>query len=69
MSLPTELFERRRRLDLTQQQAGQGADLSRQAVTEIETGASDPHLSSLQRLAASYGCRLRLELLDADDHS
>jgi transcriptional regulator with XRE-family HTH domain len=56
-----EQFRRRRtRAKLTQVQAAEKAGLQQKTISQIETGAGDPQLSSLRQYAAVLGVELRL---------
>ena len=51
----SKLIEARRSLDLTQQQAGAAAGLSKTAICQYETGARIPRSDAMLQLAAAYG--------------
>lgn len=48
----------------TQQAVAKAMETTQSAVSELESGATDPRLSTLQRYARAVGCRLDVRLVD-----
>lgn len=62
-SLREQLTARRLALGLTQSQAGRESRpaIAQDTISEIETGASNPHLGTLERYCRdALGCRLAI---------
>lgn len=62
-------IERRKSANITQQVVAQAMDTTQSAISELEGGATDPRLSTLQRYARAIGCRLDLQLCNGDPSS
>ena len=55
MRLGEKIYDLRRRSGLSQEQMAEQLEVSRQAVSKWESGASDPSTSNLLALAKLYG--------------
>src|SRR5262249_17194058 len=56
--LLVDLVARRRHLGLSQRDVAQRMATTQSAVSELEAGATDPRLSTLQRYSRALACRL-----------
>ncbi|PZS32692.1 MAG: hypothetical protein DLM59_07630 [Pseudonocardiales bacterium] len=52
---------------LTQRAVARSMGTTQSAVSDLETGRSDPRLSSLQRYARALGLRLHVRLVDTEN--
>lgn len=58
----------RAKAELTQAELASAAGITQQAISEYETGRTEPTLPTLQRLLAAAGFELRMRLEPMDDH-
>jgi transcriptional regulator with XRE-family HTH domain len=56
------LVNRRHECQISQTEVANLMDTTQSAVSDLERGATDPRLSTLQRFARAVGCRLHLDL-------
>jgi len=66
-ALARELTTARVAARLNQATVATRMDTAQPNVARLEAGAADPHLSTLQRYAASIGKRLTCRLVDSDE--
>lgn len=59
----------RKSADLTQAEVARLMETTQSAISELESGGTDPRLSTLQRYARAIGCRLDLQLCSGDPAS
>jgi len=62
-TLLVELINARRVIDMTQAMVADAMETTQSAVSELEGGATDPRLSTLQRYARAVGAQLHCSLV------
>ena len=67
MTYGERIKQGREEKELTQEQLAESLDVSRQAVSKWESGASDPSTANLLALAELYGVSVQ-ELLENQEH-
>jgi transcriptional regulator with XRE-family HTH domain len=63
-SLLRRMIARRKARKTSQATVAQRMETTQSAVSELETGGTDPRLSTMQRYARAIGCRLEVRLRD-----
>lgn len=53
-----QLIKRREAANLTQKEAAQKIGVGQSAISMWETGASNPRMERLERIASAYGCKI-----------